>query len=100
MRDEERRYDEASQLCRAAEDLSERVESLRHRLRDRRTGDGGGPGQDLERAEEAAREALKHLRCYREKLIGGSPREVGDVAREVRSGIEDTGGAAEEVGAG
>jgi len=89
MRDEERRYDEASQLCRAADDLSERVESLRHRLRRRPSDDGAG--DDLERAEEAAREALKHLRRYREKLIGGSAAEVGGAASEVGSGAEEVG---------
>lgn len=73
MRDEERRYDEASQLCRAAEDLRSRVESLRSRL-----GEGAphGGGDEIEGAEEAAVEALRHLRRYRETLVGGSREEV------------------------
>ena len=92
MRDEERRYDEASQLCRAADDLKDRVESLGERLQ---ASSGVGPGgrNDLERAREAAAEALAHLRRYREKLVGGSPDEVG-----APSGEAD--GATKEVGAG
>lgn len=79
MRDEERRYDEASQLCRAADDLRARVESLRSRLREEAGTQPGGAEierAELERAEDAAREALEHLRCYREKLVAGSAREV------------------------
>lgn len=74
MRDEERRYDEASQLCRAAEDLRSRVESLQRRL-----GEGAphADGDEVERAEEAAAEALQHLRRYRETLVGGPREEVG-----------------------
>ncbi|MFB6240621.1 MAG: hypothetical protein ABEJ46_03510 [Gemmatimonadota bacterium] len=74
MRDEERRYDEASQLCRAAEDLRSRVESLQRRLG---AGEPRGGGDEVERAEEAAAEALQHLRRYRETLIGGPREEVG-----------------------
>lgn len=77
MRDEERRYDEASQLCRAAEDLSERLESLRRRLRERPVGDDGSASEDVERALESARETLGHLRRYREKLLGGAADGVG-----------------------
>lgn len=74
MRNEERRYDEASQLCRAAEDLRSRVESLQRRL-----GEGAphGDGDEVERAEEAAARALQHLRRYRETLVGGPREEVG-----------------------
>lgn len=74
MRDEERRYDEASQLCRAAEDVRARVESLRERLEDDAL---QGDRAEVERAEEAAAEALEHLRRYRETLIGGPREEVG-----------------------
>lgn len=79
MRDEERRYDEASQLCRAADGLRSRVESLRRRLREEAAAGPGGSElerADLERAEEAAAEALQHLRRYREKLVGGSKPEL------------------------
>ncbi len=76
MRNEERRYDEASQLCRAADDLRDRVESLEERVRATSGGDARGRN-DLERAREAAAEALTHLRRYREKLVGGSPDELG-----------------------
>lgn len=93
MRDEERRYDEASQLCRAADDLRDRIESLGERVRREPRGDATWDRNDLERAREAAAEALTHLRRYREKLVGGSPDEVG-----LPPG--DTDGATEEVGAG
>lgn len=73
MRDEERRYDEASQLCRAADDLRERIGSLRRRL------DGRGEDElsraELEAAHEGARSALEHLRRYRERVVGGPARE-------------------------
>lgn len=75
MRDEERRYDEASQLCRAADDLRGRVRSLRRRLREE-AGGSEPERAELERAEEAAAEALDHLRRYREKLVGGSRAEL------------------------
>lgn len=77
MRDEERRYDEASQLCRAADDLRARIESLRGRLRERRFGSSPGPDPELERAEEAAGEALEELKRYRDKLVESSPTGVG-----------------------
>lgn len=93
MRDEERRYDEASQLCRAADDLEDRVESLRNRVQERRGGDRAWDRDDLELAREAAAEALEHLRRYREKLVGGDPDELGAPTGR-------TDGAAEEVGAG
>lgn len=76
MRDEERRYDEASQLCRAAADLKGRVESLENRVQ-AYSADGTPDRKDLERARRAVAEALGHLRRYREKLVGGSPDEVG-----------------------
>lgn len=93
MRDEERRYDEASQLCRAADDLRDRVESLRNRVNEGAAGDRAWDRDDLERARDAAAEALDHLRRYREKLVGGDPDELG--APSPRAD-----GAAEEVGAG
>lgn len=74
MRNEERRYDEASRLCRAAEDLQSRVESLARRLDEGAPVEGSG---EVARAEEAASEALEHLRRYRESLVGGSREEVG-----------------------
>lgn len=77
MRDEERRYDEASQLCRAAEDLRARIESLRGRLREDRPGGPPGPDPELEQAQGAAEEALRQLKRYREKVVGGTPTEVG-----------------------
>lgn len=93
MRDEERRYDEASQLYRAAHDLKDRVESLRKRAEGDPGGDTAWDRNDLERARDAAAEALEHLRRYREKLVGGDPDEHG-------ASCGRTGGAAEEVGAG
>lgn len=93
MRDEERRYDEASQLCRAADDLKDRVESLRKRVREGPPGHEPGDQNDLELAREAAAEALEHLRRYREKLVGGSPDEVRIPSRP-------SDGATEEIGAG
>lgn len=93
MRDEERRYDEASQLCRAADDLKDRVESLRNRVGEGPAANGAWDRDDLELAREAAAEALQHLRRYREKLVGGDPDELG--ASSARAD-----GAAEEVGAG
>lgn len=92
MRNEERRYDEASQLCRAAEDLTERIGSLRRRLRERSAGGGASGSAEVDRADEAAREALAHLRRYREKLIRGADEFEG------AAGAAD--GAAEEVSAG
>ena len=92
MRDEERRYDEASQLCRAADDLKDRIESLEERVQ-ASSGSDGRDREDLEGAREAAAEALRHLRRYREKLVGGDPDEPG--APSPRAD-----GAAEEVGAG
>lgn len=92
MRDEERRYDEASQLCRAADDLRDRVESLEERVQ-APSGGGAGGREDLERAREAAAEALTHLRRYREELVGGSPDEVG-------APPGGTDGAANGIGAG
>ena len=93
MRDEERRYDEASQLCRAADDLKDRVESLERRVKASSGGGAGRDRRDLERAREAAAEALGHLRRYREKLVGGSPEEIGAPSGE-------TDGATKEIGAG
>lgn len=93
MRNEERRYDEASQLCRAAEDLAERIGSLRRRLREGTPGGGASGSAEVERADEAAREALAHLRRYREKLIRGAEDEL-----EGAAGAAD--GAAEEVSPG
>lgn len=92
MRDEERRYDEASQLCRAADDLKGRVESLENRVQSY-SADGTQDRKDLERARQAVAEALGHLRRYREKLVGGSPDEVGAPAA-------GSDGAAREIGAG
>lgn len=73
MRDEERRYDEAAQLCRAADHLRERIQSLRRRLDER--GDDLSRAE-LEAAEASARSTLDHLRRYRERLVGGSSREA------------------------
>lgn len=73
MRDEERRYEEAAQLCRAAEDLRTRVESLQRRLDE---GVSRGDRDEVDRAAAAAAEALEHLRRYRETLVGGSLEEV------------------------
>lgn len=73
MRDEERRYDEASRLCRTAEDLRDRIRSLRLRLDER---EGDLSRAELEQAQEAARSALEQLRRYRERLVGGSRREA------------------------
>lgn len=92
MRDEERRYDEASQLCRAAADLEGRVESLKNRVQ-AYSADGTPDREDLERARHAVAEALGHLRRYREELVGGTPDEVGVPP----AGAE---GAAREIGAG
>lgn len=92
MRDEERRYDEASQLCRAADDLKGRVESLENRVR-AYSADGTPDREDLERARQAVAEALGHLRRYREKLVGGSPEEVGAPPAEAE-------GVVKEIGAG
>lgn len=91
MRDEERRYDEASQLCRAADDLKDRVESLRKRVNEGPAGDRAWDRDDLGLARDAAAEALEHLRRYREKLVGGDPDELGASSRSAD-------GAAEEVG--
>lgn len=93
MRDEERRYDEASQLCRAADDLKDRVESLRNRVEDGPGGDRAWNRDDLELARDAAAEAVEHLRRYREKLVGGDPDELGAPPRRAD-------GATEEVGTG
>jgi len=91
MRDEERRYDEASQLCRAADDLKDRIESLEERVQ-ASSGSNDREREDLEGAREAAAGALRHLRRYREKLVGGSPDEIG-----APPGTTD--GAAREIGA-
>lgn len=76
MRDEERRYDEASRLCRAADDLRDRIQSLRARLGEGPPGRSSGDAE-LEGAERATAEALEELKRYREKLVESPPTRIG-----------------------